>query len=188
MRANELYNTRSMLYVNPLTTESDVIAYMKRRDVVLREYVDIEHEYTRNWRRSSLSAILLTESLASAQNTFLTKFMSFDEYNKLKIKIGMQVSILNAEISGDRFDIWGFVEPKIITDIIYTDDATISQFEFNNDPGDRWPRVENAQYNGKFISHSIFFGNTIRASRALTTLLLSKPEGIEIKTHLMDKT
>ncbi len=184
MRASELYRN-TVLCHKTLTSESDVISYMKLRDKMLRENFNIDHEYTRNWRRAAIT--VLTESnLPDVQDNFLQKFKSFDEYNTLGIKEGKKVAILNAEISGDRFDIWGFINLKTITKIHYAKDGEIMQFEFNNDPEDVWPRVENAEYRGKFLSHSIFFGNTIRAIRALTTLLLSKPEGIEIKTHIFE--
>jgi hypothetical protein len=176
--------------ITKLMSESEVIDYMKARDKMLREEIGLEHEYNRNWRRSANAAFRLVEqSLPISQNQFLQKFKSYDEYDQLSVGVGSSVAILNADISGERFDIWGFTTPKTVTKIYYTDDEdAIKQFEFNNDPEDVWPRVENATYGGQYISHSIFLGSKQQAESVLGTLLLSQPDSIEVKVHIMESS
>lgn len=176
----------SQLYCIKLQNKDEVINYMRQRDKMLHEHTNIKHEYERNWRRASVTAILISEStLPAEQNKFLQKFKSLDQYNNLIIKIGSKVSILNAEISGERFNLWGFVDPKVITNIRYTDgEEKILQFEFNNDPTDVWPRIDNAEFNGRYLSHSAFFRNKDEAEQALTMLAFSKPADIVLTVHI----
>ncbi len=186
MKSNEFITSKPLHYIT-LLSENDVIDYMNHRDAMLYK-INVSHEYTRNWRRASTTAIQLCESsLPVTQNEFLQKFNSLDQYNNLNVSIGSKISIINAEISGERFDLWGFVTPKTITNIYYTkDDDKIMQFEFNNDHTDVWPRIENAMYNGKYISHSIFFGNKSDAEQAVSMLVLSRPDDITISNHIKD--
>jgi hypothetical protein len=188
MKANEFISNKPLHYIT-LLSEYEVIDYMKQRDNMLLTYLNITHNYNRNWRRASSTAFQLYESsLPVIQNEFLQKFNSYDQYNNLTVKVGSKIAIINVEISGERFDLWGFTNPQTITKIYYTDDEDkIMQFEFNNDPSDVWPRIDNAVYvfNSKHISHSIFFGDKANADQAILALLLSSPDEVEIANHII---
>lgn len=187
MRAYEFTQSKP-LYCISLGTELQVIGYMKSRAAMLREHYGIDWTLQNNWRSASSAAFKLFESrLPDQQNQLLQLFNSLDEYKSLNIRVGSKVAILNAELGGDSFTIWGSTTPKTITKIFYTDDEDkIKKFQFNNDPNDEWPRVDNAEYNGSFISHSAFFGTKQSADHALTYLLLNKPDNINISTHLSE--
>lgn len=179
------------VFARKLSTEDEVIAYMKERDTMLRENAGINYSARRNWRAASSNVFRLYSSqnlsesgdLVHRMNKFLTQFKHLDQYNNLHIKLGSKVSLINAELGGNTVSLWGFMTPKTITKII-TDGDAIRHFEFNNDPNDVWPKIDNAEYNGRLITHTAFFGSRRSADDALDMLLLSKPEGLSITNHI----
>ena len=187
MRAKEFYNNKPLNVIS-LANDETVIEYMIARNLMLRTYEGMCYSDYINYRRMSTTVFRLVEGrgdLVSIQQEFLQKFKSFDEYDLIHIKVGVSVCILNTEMSGDQFDIWGFIDPKTITKIFYTDDEDrIMRIEFNHNEDDTWPRVENAEYKGHLISHSIFLRSKKNAQDALTMLLLQKPSEINTVLHI----
>lgn len=111
-----------------------------------------------------------------------------DQFPQLQIKIGAKVAIINLQLQGDSIELWGFTTPKTISKI-YRDpsDKSIKQFEFNNDPNDVWPRTENAEYNGKFLMYSAFFGDKKSADQALTMVMLQSSGDLNIRNHITEQ-
>ena len=119
---------------------------------------------------------------------FVQVLKGLDQFSQLPIKVGSSVAIINSQLQGDSVELWGFTTPKKISKI-YRDpsDNSIKQFEFNNDPADRWPRTENAEYNGQFLMYSAFFGDKKSADHALTMLMLKGSDGLNIRNHITEQ-
>jgi hypothetical protein len=177
------------LFVKQITSETDLIDHAKKFYSVL-EGGSVPRTSLNNYRvvcSTIFAHTRLTESKhITGGQQFVQLLQRLDQYDSLPIKIGSQIAIINCQLQGDSAELWGFVDPKTITKI-YIDplDHSIKQFEFNNDPNDVFPRVDNAEYNGHFLMYSAFFGDKKSAEQAITMLMLSHSD-IGIRNHIKE--
>ena len=124
----------------------------------------------------------------SSGNQAIKTLKRLDQFSQLPIKVGSKIAIINSQLQGDSMELWGFTTPKTITKINRDpSDNSIKQFEFNNDPDDVWPRTVNAEYNGKFLMYSAFFGDKKSAKQALIMLTLQSSEDLDIRNHIKEQ-
>ena len=128
----------------------------------------------------------LTEDLADDRLKFIDQLSKLDQYHSLNIKVGSKVAILNAMVTGNYVELWGFTTPKRISKITVDRNDNIKQFEFNDDPTDVYPRADLASYNGDEINHSAFFGDSKSANHAISHLGLVFSDNFMIRNHVKE--
>jgi hypothetical protein len=193
MRAKE-FTFENKLYYKKLNTEQELIEHAKLFERGL-SYDNIPRT-SRNKYTVVCSTIFssTTKRLSESKHTtdgrnFVNLIKRLDQFDKLPIKVGSKVSIINSQLQADTLELWGFLEPKTITKIYKEpSDNSIKQFEFNNDPNDIWPRTENAEYNGQVLMYSAFFGDKPSAEQALTMMLLQSSGDLRIRNHITEDT
>lgn len=130
----------------------------------------------------------LTESRHIATGRQLIDLVKqLDQFQQLSVRVGSMVAIINMQMQGDSVELWGFTTPKTVTRITRDPtDNSIKQFEFNNDPNDVWPRVENAEYADSFLMYSAFFGDKQSAEQALMMIMLQSSGELDIRNHIIE--
>lgn len=185
----EFKTTAPTLYVKSLTSQHDLIEHAKEFSRNLPfDGVPISHLNRHTVVCSSIFArTKMTESKHLKDGDRIVKTLrSLDEFDSLPIRVGAKVAILNLQLQGDSAELWGFVDPKTITKITQdSNDQSIKQFEFNNDPNDVWPRTDNAEYQGHFLMYSAFFGSNQAATNAVSHLYLTAQD-IKIINHVTE--
>ena len=169
---------------------NQVTEYCKNLGRSLKES-GVTHWRDYDWRGLKYHcANVITESQHPAfQNSkqFVDRFKSLDQFSNLKIQVGSKVAILMLTMSFDRAELSGFKTPKTITKIYREPtENNITQFEFNNDPDDVWPRQELASYSGEFIIHSCFFGSSTDLEHAITMLLVGAGPDLTVSVDLQE--
>jgi hypothetical protein len=194
-KANEsasLNKDVNKLFYRTVTSKEELIECAKISSAALASDRPITHLNRYTVVSSTMLALSnLTENEAPPHITSVKEFIKtlneFDEFKKLKIKVGSKVAIINYQPQGDSVELWGFINPKTITRIYREpSDQSIKQFEFNNDPDDVWPRSENVEYNGNFLTNSAFFGSRDSAEKALMWALSAKKNNISISNHIKE--
>lgn len=182
------------LYCKTITNEDDLIQHVKVVSESLKVDRPINHRNRHPVVCSSIFALARaslneghTPAFVKSARQLIQTIQNLDEYSQLPIQIGTQVAIINYQLQGDSIELWGFTNPKTITKITRDPaDQSIKQFEFNNDPDDVWPRADNAQYQGQFVTNSAFFGSKQSAEHAVTMILTARPEDLEIRNHISE--
>lgn len=125
---------------------------------------------------------IVRESTNSVVNNFISHFKSCDQRNKITIKVGAKVAILDLSISldtSDRAYLYGDINPQTISKVFREPTSEkIIKIEFNNDPEQTYPRKYRAIHQGNEIDHSIFFPSKESAQHAVTMLTLSAPDNM----------
>jgi len=115
-----------------------------------------------------------------------------DRINQLNYKgnisVGDQFSVLNFDInfSSKEIDVFGFKEPKKVSDIVLAKDGKINYIKFTD--GDRYPRITPATYSGKPVVYAAYFTSSNDASKALSMINLSVPTGWELYLNNLSET
>lgn len=174
---------------NNITDPSDLIEHVRS----LRHWMAVEGvtpTFEINDVKKLCSRILyptrLTEDLADDKLKFINQLARLDQYDSLDIKVGSKVAILNAIVTGNYIELWGFTTPKRISKITFDRDNNIKGFEFNNDPTDIYPRTDLSTYRGEEIQHSAFFGDGKSAEQAITQLGLVNSGSFKIRNHIKE--
>ena len=190
MRYREI--TKNRLHYKKLESESELIEHAKTFSRNLKlDGVPISAMNRYPVVCSTLlsrSTNSLNESVQiNAGNDVIRIMRNSDQFDSLNIKVGSKVAIINVQLQGDNVELWGFTDPKTITKI-YRDpsEGNITQFEFNNDEDDVWPRTPNAEYNGNFLMYSSFFGNKKSAAHCISLIRLVATGDLRIRYHITE--
>jgi hypothetical protein len=197
MILTNLFTRTNKLYTKTLTTESQVIDYVKDNLLKSLRIDGVNFDRELNFRYIC-SAVFeqaehpLSESLdpqLKNSDAFLKKFNDLDQFKDMDIDIGSKVAILNLILTRFSCELFGFTTPKTITNIHRDpDDDSIRQFEFNNNPEDVWPRHDISTFNGETIDHSAFFPSKSAANQAVTMLYTAKPTGLKVTNRINKST
>ena len=186
-------DTKNKLFVKKLASEQSLIEHAKLFAKNLQ--LDGVPVTSKNRYTVVCSTIFAHDKKAVNESSHITNgkqliqlLKQLDQFSQLPIKVGSSVAIINSQLQGDSVELWGFTSPKTISKI-YRDstDNSIRQFEFNNDPQDVWPKTDNAEYNGKFLMYSAFFGDKKSADHALTMLMLQGSGDLTIRNHITEQ-
>lgn len=183
--------TENRFYRRNITTREDLIPAIHELREEMR-LAGVEYNFKRNDVKMMCSKIwnqqTITESmdLSKSRKDFLTHFDSLDELQTINISPGNKISVISATMIGSDIEMWGYLTPKTITHVEYTDDGEIDHIIFNNDPNDRYPQTDLVNYNGEEVQHSIFFGDKQAASSALTMIMLQKPDDLQIRNYVTE--
>lgn len=180
------------MFVKKLSSKEEVIEHVKKINEKRYMYEAIAPTYKRAYHvvSSSIFALAdktLTESkFVNAGRNFIRQMNKLDEFNTIKPRIGSKVAIISGQLQGNSVELWGFTVPKTITKIYREpSDGSIKQFEFDNDPGSVFPRIDNAEYDGTFLINSAFFGTEESANHALMLLMLHASGDIDVRNNVV---
>ena len=101
------------------------------------------------------------------------------QLSSIDIHPGAKISMIHTNLRGTQLNVWGWLEPKTITAVEYSDDC-IMKIEFNDDPSDIWPKYDNAEYGGYNLVDTMVFRDYESADMALVTLLMHTPSNLKI--------
>lgn len=120
----------------------------------------------------------LNESSDSELDEFISAIKSTDTVKR--VAVGDKFAVLAFEInpSWKEIEVYGFAEPKEITRIVKHSDGRINFIEFAD--GDRYPRITQATHNSKPFMQTAYFNSADETERALSSILLVKPESYSI--------
>jgi hypothetical protein len=184
---------KNILFVKKLNSENE----LKEHAIQFAKNIHLDNvpisTYNRHYTVCSTILASCKKTLNESKHIsggkeFVSLIKKLDQFDKLDIKVGSKVAVINSQLQGDSVELWGFTTPKTITKI-YRDmsDQTIKQFEFNDDPNDVWPRTENAEYNGHFLMYSAFFKDKKSAEHAITLLTLQTLGDFIIRRRLLNE-
>ena len=184
LRIAESYN---IFYVKELTTDVEIINYVQKSLIPEMRKYRVPVTPRTHFTRLSSSVFEGVSKVVDSGKQFLEIFKKLDQRKNMQINVGTTVSILNLQLSQDNAELFGFRNPKQITKIYREPtDKKIIQLEFNNDPEDVWPRQPLASYNGNLIMSSAFFPDANSIDKALSVLMLSKPNDITIRKSISE--
>ena len=174
-------------FVKELSNDQEVINYVRESLIPEMRAYNVPTTQHTHYTRLSSSIFEGVSKIVDSGKEFLETFKRLDQRRSMKILVGSMVSIINLRMSQDFVELFGFKTPKQITKI-YRDptDNKIIQLEFNNDPEDVWPRKPLASYNGQLILTSALFPNASAVEQALVTLMLAKPDNLNIRSNILE--
>jgi hypothetical protein len=172
-----------------LTSDDEVISHGYSLSRMLRE----DFGAPVRWKTSHVkiastiffNSRLRESEMAENSKALIKMFEKLDQSERMNLSVGTYASLLNIEVINNEAQIWGSLEPKIISKITCEEDH-ITQIEFNNNPDDVWPKNGNIVYNDTGVSQSAFFPTKDAANKALTIIKLNLPQGMTTKTYLKE--
>jgi hypothetical protein len=173
-------------YVKELTVD-EIVNYVQKSLIPEMRKCGVPIGPHTHFTRLSSAVFEGISKVVDSGKQFLETFKKLDQRKNMQINVGTSVSILNLQLSQDNAELFGFRTPKQITKIYREPtDKKIIQLEFNNDPEDVWPRQPLASYNGNLIMTSAFFPDATSLDKALSMLMLSKPNDITIRKSISE--
>lgn len=186
--------SENKMYVKKLTAKEEVTAHAQQVMEAKHQYENITPRWYRGPMALSNTLVALgkkaiNESKHISDGREVIELMKrLDQFEKISPKVGSSVAVITGQLTGNSMELWGFTTPKTITKIYREpSDGSIKQFEFNNDPEDVYPRVDNAEYDGNFMLNSMFFSDKKSAEHALTMITLQASGDLAISNSVTEE-
>ena len=163
----------------------DVYAYLNERSKVYSDQITSDTYFPGRFINGVRHFVNETAEHVEIK-PFIDKLQKLD-YDKT-IKVGDMFAVLQFDINfaSKEIEAFGFVKPKEISDIKIAKNGKIQYITFVD--GDKFPRQTPATYEGRPIGIAAYFDSNNAASKALTMLSLSVPDGWELYLSNLSNT
>lgn len=163
----------------------DVYAYLNERSKVYSDQITSDTYFPGRFINGVRHFVNETSEHVEIK-PFIDKLQKLD-YDKT-IKVGDMFAVLQFDINfaSKEIEAFGFVKPKEISDIKIAKNGKIQYITFVD--GDKFPRQTPATYEGRPIGIAAYFDSDNAASKALTMLSLSVPDGWELYLNNLSNT